>query len=78
MGFRAPAVAPRPRSSSASAAAADAPAGAASAAPPPAGRSLQLCLRLLNQPPAQPERLGDGVVRRLKADADKTSVLELE
>jgi hypothetical protein len=52
------------------AAAADPPAGAAAAAPPSAGRSLQLRLRLLNQPPAQPERLGDGVVRRLKADAD--------
>ncbi len=36
----------------------------------PAGRSLQLRLLLLNQPPAQPERLGDGVVRRLKADAN--------
>ncbi len=50
------------------------------AALPLAGRSLhwQLRLRLLDQPPAQPERLGDGVVRRLKADADQTSVLELE
>ncbi len=45
-------------------------AGAAAAAPPPAGRSLQLRLRLLNQPPAQLERRGDGVVRRPKADAD--------
>ncbi len=45
-------------------------AGAAAAAPPPAGRRLQLRLRLLNQPPAQLERLGDGVVRRPKADAD--------
>ena len=52
------------------AAAADPPAGAAVAAPPLAGRSLQLRLRLLDQPPAQPERLGDGVVRRLKADAE--------
>jgi hypothetical protein len=52
------------------AAAADPPAGAAVAAPPLAGRSLQLRLRLLDQPPAQPERLGDWVVRRLKADAN--------
>ncbi len=50
--------------------AADPPAGAAVAAPPLAGRSLQLSLRLLDQPPAQQERLGDGLVRRLKADAD--------
>ncbi len=33
-------------------------AGAAAAAPPPAGRSLQLRLQLLNQPPAQLERRG--------------------
>ncbi len=52
------------------AAAADPPAGAAVAAPPLAGRSLQLRLRLLDQPPAQLGRLGDGVVRRLKADVD--------
>jgi hypothetical protein len=60
--------------------AADPPTGAAVAAPPLAGtrRSLQLRLRLLDQPPAQPERLGDGVVGRLKADAYETSVLELE
>ncbi len=60
----------RRRSAGPGAAAAAPPAGAAAAAPPPAGRSLQLHLRLLNQPPAQPERLGDGVARRLKADAD--------
>ncbi len=52
------------------AAAASAPDGAAAAAPPLAGRSLQLPLLLLNQPPAQPERLGDGDIRRLKAAAD--------
>jgi hypothetical protein len=34
--------------------------------PPRAGRSLQLRLRLLNQPPIQQERRGDGVVRRLR------------
>jgi hypothetical protein len=54
------------------AAAADPPAGpgTAVAAPPSAGRSLQLRLMLPDQTPAQPERLRDGVVRRLKADAD--------
>ncbi len=58
------------RSAGPGAAAADPPAGAAVAAPPLAGRSLQLRLRLLDQPPAQPERLGDWVVRRLRADAN--------
>ncbi len=63
----------RRRSAGPGAAAADPPAGAAVAAPPLAGRSLPLRLRLLDQPPDQPEwlgGLGDGVVRRLKADAD--------
>jgi hypothetical protein len=53
----------------ASAAEAAPPARAAAAAPPQAGRSLYLCLLLLNQPQTQQERLGDGVVRRLKAAA---------
>ncbi len=45
--------------------------GRAAAALQQAGRSLQLCLLLLNQPPAQLERLGYWLVRirRLKADA---------
>ncbi len=60
----------RRRSAGPGTAAAAPPAGAEAAAPPSAGRSLQLRLWLLNQPPARPERLGDGVVRRLKADAD--------
>jgi hypothetical protein len=60
----------RRRSAGPGGAAAAPPAGAAADAPPPAGRSLQLRLRLQNQSPAQPERLGDAVVRRLKADAD--------